>query len=445
MSANTNDANGFITLSSYPTAIAHIDCDAFFTSCEAARDPKLKGRAVATGKERGIVSCPSYEAKAAGVKRGMRLSEARAICPALVILPSDYELYSIYSHRVFDIVRRFTPEVEEYSIDEVFCDLAGLRRLYRSSYPAIAGMIKDAIQKELGITVSAGVSLTKMLAKLASKEHKPDGFTAVPGYRLHEFLKDMPLERVCGFGPNSVALLKKYGVKTVLEYIRKPEEFAAKLLGKIGVELWRELRGVRVYGIVTERKETYLSISKTKTFSPHSGDREIVKAQLFRNMESAFIKLRRHHLSARNIAAYLRAIDYSHRGAEARLTRHSSATLDFTGVLGEIFDRIFEAGVVYRATGVILSDIISGGPAQGDLFDDPVCVENIRKISVAVDEVNLQYGKHTLHLASSNIVNKKGSHPRNCLAWRKTNLLKGETARRRLRIPLLKNRDSSRF
>lgn len=118
MSASTNEAPDFITLSSYPLAIAHIDCDAFFTSCESARDPKLKNLAIATGKERGIVSCPSYEAKALGIRRGMRLTEAKKICPELVILPSDYELYSIYSSRIFAIIRRFTPDVEEYSIDE---------------------------------------------------------------------------------------------------------------------------------------------------------------------------------------------------------------------------------------------------------------------------------------------------------------------------------------
>jgi len=103
--ADHGEGAGFITLSSYPQAIAHVDCDAFFTSCEAARDPSLKGKPVATGKERGIVSCPSYEAKARGVVRGMRLGEAKRACPGLIILPSDYELYSIYSTRMFAILR----------------------------------------------------------------------------------------------------------------------------------------------------------------------------------------------------------------------------------------------------------------------------------------------------------------------------------------------------
>ena len=129
----------FITLLSFPRAIVHVDCDAFFTSCESARDPSLKGKPLVTGQERGIVSCPSYEAKALGVKRAMRLNDARKACPGLIIMPSDYELYSIYSERIFAIIRRFTPDVEEYSIDEAFCDITGMRRMYHSSYSDIAG------------------------------------------------------------------------------------------------------------------------------------------------------------------------------------------------------------------------------------------------------------------------------------------------------------------
>lgn len=427
MSANINENK----------AICHVDCDAFFASCEAARDPKLKGLPVATGKERGIVSCPSYEAKAMGVARGMMLGEAKKICPELITLPSDYELYSIYSNRIFTIIRSFTPEVEEYSIDEAFCDLTGLRRIYRMSYPDIAHKIKKTIQDDLNITVSVGLSSTKTLAKLASKENKPDGFMAVRILRLNEFLKNMPLERVCGFGPNTVGLLNKCGIKTVLEYINRPKAFARGLLGKIGEELWMELRGIAVYKIITQRKDKYLTISKTKTFSPPSQKKEFVKAQLMRNLESAMIKLRRHNLSTRNLTVYLKKADFDSCGAEGRLTRHSSSTLDFTKLCGLLFEETFKEGDTYRATGVILADIEGEGIDSRDLFDDPIMVERLRKISAAADKINEQYGKHALHIASSNAVTQKGSHPRNCLASRKTELLKGENFRQRLDIPLL--------
>src|SRR5882757_3199255 len=119
---------------SFPRAILHIDGDSFFAACEVAKNPKLRGRPVITGRERGIVSACTYEAKARGVKRGVSLSEALKACPDAIVLPSDYETYSLFSNRVYEIVRRYTPAVEEYSIDECFADLTGLRRTLKMNY-----------------------------------------------------------------------------------------------------------------------------------------------------------------------------------------------------------------------------------------------------------------------------------------------------------------------
>ena len=107
--------------------------------------PAYKGKPLITGKERGIASSLSYEAKACGVTRGMRLSEIKKLCPNVIILPSDYETYSLLSKRLFEIVKRYTSEVEEYSIDECFADLTGLRRPLRMNYTQIA----ERIQKDL--------------------------------------------------------------------------------------------------------------------------------------------------------------------------------------------------------------------------------------------------------------------------------------------------------
>ncbi|MBL7071036.1 MAG: DNA polymerase IV [Candidatus Omnitrophica bacterium] len=437
MSENTDKY--FITLSSYPRAILHIDCDAFFASCEQAGDPRLKGKPIVTGKERGIISCASYEAKAFGVKRGIRLSEAKRLCPALLILPSDYETYSLYSERMFDIIKRFTPSVEEFSIDEAFCDITGLRRVYRASYPEIAGRMKERIQKELGLTVSVGLSLSKTLAKICSRHDKPDGFTAVPGYRLHKFLKCSHLDTVCGFGPNTVELLRKHGIKNVFDYVNRPEDFAKRLLGKVGIELWRELRGESVYKLCREEKKKYLSISKTRTFMPASREEDHVKARLTRNLESACIKLRRHSLSAAKLLIYLKASDFKTCGLEAKLNRHSSSTLDFMGICGKLFNIAFNENIMYRATGVVLSDIVPEGVDSRTLFDDPVRIEKIARLSKVTDTINIKYGKHTLHVAASDTLKTAGNgHPRNNVAWRKQELLKGETPRKRLKIPLLR-------
>ena len=440
MSVNTS--NGMITLASYPRAVVHLDADAFFASCEQAQNPALKGRPVVTGAERGIISSASYEAKALGIKRGVSLRDARRMCPGLVVMPSDYETYSIYSERMFAIIKRFTPAVEEFSIDEAFCDITGLRRLYRCSYEKIARTIKSEIKKELDITVSAGLSLTKTLAKICSRFEKPNGFTAVPGRSLHEFLKKVPVGMVCGFGPNSVELLAKNGITTVYGYVNRNEAFGSGLFGKIGRELWHELRGAPAYGINTEKKEKYLSVGKSKTFSPPSDDRAFVKAQLLRNLESACMKLRRHGLSAARIAVYLRTQDFRHTGLEAKLNRHSSSALDFTRICAEVLDAAFRSNTLYRATGIVFSDIAAEGADRVTLFDDPLKVSRLENLSRAMDAINAVYGKYAVHIASTGpaIKTTEETHPRNVTARRKLELLKGETFRRRVGIPLLKLR-----
>jgi DNA polymerase-4/DNA polymerase V len=187
-----------LTLSSFPRAILHIDGDAFFASCEQSRRPKLQGRPVVTGKERGIAASMSYEAKARGVVRGMRVADIRKVCPDAIILPSDYETYSLLSKRFFAIVRRYTPDVEEYSIDECFADLTGLRRPLKMSYLKIAERIKNELDAELGFTFSGGLAPNKVIAKIASKWAKPSGLTAIPGRELHRFLDKLPVEKVWG-------------------------------------------------------------------------------------------------------------------------------------------------------------------------------------------------------------------------------------------------------
>lgn len=437
-SGNTNNETP-LTLHSLPKAIIHVDCDAFFASVEQAMNPELKGKPVITGKERGIASAMSYEAKRRGVVRGMRLFEIKKICPDAVILPSDYETYSLFSKRFYGILRRFTPDVEEYSIDEAFAELSGLRRVYRSSYEEIALKIKETVESELGITVSVGLSLTKSIAKICSKENKPSGFTCVKGHDLHRFLKKLPTDRVCGFGPNSVALLKKNGVHTVYDYVTRPELFAKRLFGKVGIELWRELRGEAVYPLVTgANKADQASLSKTKTFTPASNDKDFVRAQLLRNIESAFIKLRRHRLRAKTISIFLIDREFRGSGLCADLSRSTASTHEAVETAAKLFERVFDPALRYRKTGVVLNDLEIEKETQYDLFEDTCHIKALREISRVIDEVNLVYGKHALHLGSTDCLNKFNQHlgDRGDLASRKNNLLKGENFRQRIRIPL---------
>jgi nucleotidyltransferase/DNA polymerase involved in DNA repair len=424
------------SLRSWPRAILHVDGDAFFTSCEEAIHPELRGKPIITGGERGIVACASYAAKALGIARGVPLHEAKRICPALVVLPSDYETYSLFSRRMFHIMRRFSPQVEEYSIDEAFADLTGMRRALKSSYEAMALAIQAEIARELGITVSAGLSLTKVLAKVASKHRKPSGFTMIPGRAIAAYLADLPVEKVWGIGPATTDYLAKMGVKTALEFARLSEKTVRKRFTKPGVEIWQELRGESVYPVVPEEKSVYASIGKTKTFAPPTADADYLFAHLLRNLESACIKARRYGLAPRRIAAFLKRQDFETVGQEARLNRPCPHPLELSPLLRGLFDGLFYRGRLYRATGVVLLDLVPDEPLQYSLFDDPLKAERIRDLYGAIDTLASRYGKHTLHLGASHPIEVQGKGRRGAPTVRERTLLFGETPRRRLGLPL---------
>ncbi len=425
------------SLRSWPRAIVHIDGDAFFTSCEEAIHPELRGKALITGGERGIVACASYAAKKIGIKRGVPLHEARKICPGLIILPSDYETYSLFSRRMFAIMRRFTPDVEEYSIDEAFSDITGMRRALRLSYEDIALKMKTDIERELGITVSAGLSVTKVLAKVASKYQKPSGMTVIKGRDIIQYLSNLPVEKIWGIGPATTNYLAKLGIRTALAFAQLTEETVRRKFTKPGVEIWQELRGESVYPVTSEEKSSYASISKTKTFAPPTSDANYLFAQLMRNMESACIKARRYNLAPKKIVVFLKKQNFETAGSEATLSSPCACPLEFSDVIRDLFDTCYRPRELYRATGVALLDLVADSSIQYTLFDNPVQAEKIKDVYAVADELAEKFGKHTLHLGSSHLIEKIGKGRRGVPTVREQLQLKGETKRRHLGLPLI--------
>ncbi len=423
----------------FPRAIVHVDGDAFFASCEVAKNPRLRGKPVITGKERGIVSAATYEAKARGVVRGMRLFEALRACPDAVILPSDYETYSLFSQRMYAITRRYTPAVEEYGIDECFADITGLRRLHRMSYPQIALRIKAELERELNMTFSLGLGPTKVLAKLGSKWCKPSGFTPVPLLRVHEYLSRTPVGQVWGIGPGTAAYLDKLGVRTAQEFAQKDEAWVRLYLHKPQMELWRELRGETALPLVTEAKESYASISKTKTFTPPSRDYAFICAQLSKNIENACIKARRYNLAATEVSFFLKTQDFRYKGAHVELARPTGAPQEVLAAIARHVERVFVPGTLYRATGAVLGKLGEASAVQMDLFGASARESVLQKVFESVDWLAQKYGKHSVFLGSSMRAMTDAAHKgaRGEMPARTQELFPGESARRRLAMPYL--------
>jgi DNA polymerase-4/DNA polymerase V len=430
-----------LTLHSFPRAILHIDGDAFFASCEMAKNPALKGKPVVTGKERGIASSMSYEAKARGVTRAMRLSDIRKICPDVIILPSDYETYSLYSKRMYEIVRRYTEEIEEYSIDECFADLTGMRRPNKMSYEQMAMKIKHELDTELGMTFSIGLSVNKVTAKIGSKWKKPSGLTVIPGYNLHLYLSKLPVEKVWGIGPNTSAYLHKFGITTALEFAERDKDWVKACFSKPFQEIHRELNGAFVFPLTIGEKHDYASISKTRTFTPPSKDKEFVFSQLSKNIENACIKLRRHNLFAKQFAFFLKTQEFRYAGLEVKLSQAVSVPQEILGIAREKFNSVFRQGTEYRATGVVLMDLIHEDTRTMDLFGHSSKIDGIKSVYEAIDRVDAKFGKHTVFLGSSfkalNEPAHHGERGEGDNSERRKHLLKGENERQRIGLPFL--------
>lgn len=427
-----------LTIHHLPKAILHVDADAFFAAAEQSRNPALLGKPVITGRERGIVASMSYEAKACGVIRAMRLSEVRKLCPDAVFLPSDYETYSLLSKRMFSIVRRYTPDVEEYSIDECFAELTGLQRPLKMSYPQIAEQIKRALDIELGFTFSVGLAPSKVVAKIASKWNKPSGLTCIPGYDIHRYLAILPVQKVWGIGNQTAAFLAKHGIRTALAFARQSENWITRHLTKPHREIWQELQGRSVLALDTREKEEYQSLQKFKTFSPPSRDRDFVFGQLAKNIENACMKARRYRQAAWGAGCILRTQDFHDYALEVKFSRPTAFSHEIIHALKPLFDRLFVPSLCYRSTGVWLFQLTGDDRIQLNLFDPPLQIEKFTRIYHAIDSLRSRYGKHAVFLGSSFPAHTFAQHAgdRGDAPERKGLRLKGETARRRLGIPM---------
>ncbi len=417
----------------------HIDGDAFFASCEVAKDPSLRGRAVITGKERGIVSSMTYEAKRLGIKRAMPLHEIAQKFPEAVILPSDYETYSIFSMRMYEIVRRYTPTVEEYSIDECFADLTGLRRTLRMPYQAMVEAIRRDLERELGMTFSIGLSATKVLAKLGSKWKKPDGLTVIKLNERQKFLAAIDIETIWGIGPNTAAYLRKFGIKTAWDFAARDEAWVRGKLSKPGYEIWKELNGEVTSEVDAEGRETYQSISKTKTFTPPSTDPRFVFSQLSKNVENACIKARRWNLATRDAFFFLKTQEFKYHGCEIKLPYTTSVPQDILAAVREQFPRVFHRGMKYRATGIALLKLQDAKNVQLDLFGAVEKSTGLKLVFDSVDEISERYGKHAIFLGSSmGAINRDvREHERGGPSTTTGARFRGETFRKRIGVPYL--------
>lgn len=381
---------------SWPRAILHIDGDAFFASVMRSVDPSLIGKPIVTGRERGIATAISYEAKKYGVTRGMPYFEIKKKCPECLFVESDYDLFSLVSSRMFSIMKKYSPYVEEYSIDEGFIDITGLRRMHKKSYEEIALALKKELEDKLNITFSVGLSITKSLAKLASSFRKPSGFTPVKGKHIEFLLKNRIARDIWGIGPNTAAYLEKCNINTALEFALLSEEFIISHLSKPYHEIWQELRGKKIFELQLGKKEVYKSISKTETFTPPTNDKELLWARLMSHIEDAFKKARIYNYTVGRVDVFLKTQTFIYKTATYKLTSKTSFPLLIHIDLRKTFESIYSPADQYRTTGCTISDLEDASTTQTSLFGETKTYTKTKKLYEILSSGKVDFGTSLL-------------------------------------------------
>ncbi len=391
----TQDANH------WSNAIAHIDADCFFASCELVRRPELIGSPLCIlSSQDACIVAKTYDAKAAGIKTGMPVWEAKKLMPQATYLPADFGFYGLLSEKMFSILRRYSPDMEIYSIDEGFLDLGGTRGLWGKSYQGIAHDIRKAVHREVGITVSVGVSVTRILAKMASEYHKPNGVTIVPYSMIMQFLERTSLSDITGIGRNREALLRQSDIHNPVDFINSEMQIIQRLLGKAGTDLWLELHGKSVMGL-----ELHLplpkSMARTASMGAVTSDRKTITSHLTRHTTRLATALVNKRLLAKRLTVFLKLKESCSVSAKTDFEYPTNNYFRLSHAVQQMMGDLYDARSQYRACGVIAEKISEAEQSMPDLFGHMKADAKQADLLITVDSINKKYGRDTLKMAEA--------------------------------------------
>ncbi|MET9240267.1 DNA polymerase IV [Nonomuraea sp. NPDC003709] len=347
--------------------ILHVDMDAFFASVELLERPELRGRPVIVGSPagRGVVLSATYEARAHGVHSAMPMSRARRLCPQATIIPPSHGKYSEVSKGVMEIFHTITPMVEPIASDEAFLDVGGARR--RLGPPAvIAAMIREQVLDRYGITCSVGVASSKFVAKLASKQCKPDGLLVVPADQVVDFLHPLPVSALWGVGERTEQSLVRLGIRTVGDLARVPPATLQRELGQaVGGHLaalaWgRDERAVSAH--VPDK-----SIGNEETFAADVDDPEVIKRELLRLSERVAARMRKGGYVGRTVSVKLRRADFTTINRSRTLREATDVAQVIYATACELFEAAGLQRVRLRLVGVRMENLRPAGEATHQL------------------------------------------------------------------------------
>jgi len=373
----------------------HLDMDAFFVSVEELFDPSLKGKPVVVGgrpNERGVVSAASYAARKFGVHSAMPLRTAYKLCPQAIFVDGHRERYIEYSHKVYEVLQRFSPRVDMASIDEAYLDLTGTERLHGTPLQA-AHKLHHAVRESTGLNCSIGIAASRMVAKVASDQAKPNGILwIVPGQEA-SFLAPLDVRKIPGVGKVTETHLHACGIRKVGDLARLDQAFLEQRFGKWGLALAGKAQGMDAGGwFDTEVGEGGgpKSVSHEHTFSVDTADITALDGILVRLSEMVARRLRDHHVWARTIQIKLRYTDFSTFTRSRTLDHASQVDAEIAAAARDLFHKAW-TGKPIRLLGVYAQSL-EANEGQTSLIDEPRA-EDWRRTLAAVDKIREKYGQ----------------------------------------------------
>jgi DNA polymerase IV len=376
-------------------SILHADLDSFYASVEQRDDPTLRDRPVIVGG--GVVLAASYEAKAYGVRTAMGGPQARRLCPDAVVVPPRMTAYSRASDAVFEVFRDVTPIVEAVSVDEAFLDVGGLARV--SGTPLqIAERLRTDVREHVGLPITVGVARTKFLAKVASREAKPDGLLLVPPDQELAFLRPLPVRRLWGVGAVTADKLHAHGIVTVADVAELSESTLASLLGAaMGRQLYALSRNIDRRRVATGVHRRSVGAQRALGAAGNRMSPAEVDAVVVNLIDRITGRMRAAGRTGRTVMLRLRFDDFSRATRSHTLPWATSSTQPILAaarqLLASAAPAIAQRGLTL--VGFAVSGIDRTGAQQLMLpfSEGSLALENI---DAAVDQVRRRYGKSAL-------------------------------------------------
>ncbi|ATX79140.1 DNA polymerase-4/DNA polymerase V [Mariprofundus aestuarium] len=353
----------------------------------------------------------TYDAKAVGITTGMPIWEAKKLLPHATYLSADFRFYGLISEKMFSILRRYSPDMEVYSIDEGFLDLNGTMMLWKKDYKGIAHDIRRTVHREVGITVSVGVSVTRILAKMASEYNKPNGVTIVPTSMIQLFLERVKLSDVCGIGRNRLATLNKVSIHTPMDFINTDIEVIKRLLGKAGTDLWLEMRGASAIGLELHA-QLPKTMARTASMGEVTGNRKTIISHLIRHTSRLATELVTKRLLTKRISIFLRLKDFSSVSAKVDFEYPTNNYFRLSHSVQAMMTELYQASELYRACGIIAESITNAENAMPDLFGVMKSDAKQASIFTTMDDINKKYGSGTLRVAGAHVSKISGQRIR---------------------------------